>query len=37
MRGYIEQQGTGKRKKSYRITVDLGRDETGKRQRKEDG
>ena len=33
MRGSIEPQGTGERKKSYRLTVDLGRDETGKRRR----
>lgn len=33
MRGSIEPQGTGQRKKSYRITVDLGRDDTGKRRR----
>jgi len=33
MRGSIEEQGTGKRKKSWRITVDLGRDENGTRRR----
>lgn len=33
MRGSIEQRGTGQRKKTWRITVDVGRDSEGKRKR----